>query len=71
MTALQHQQLLAQTKVSAINSALGLKIAAKANPRNRNTCAPAYPNPCKRTCPATCQRQTLRIVFLGIFAINN
>jgi len=37
MTALERQQLLAQTKVSTINSALGLKIAGMANTRNRNT----------------------------------
>jgi hypothetical protein len=56
MTALQHQQLLAQTRFSAINSALGLKIAAIANTRNRNTCAPVRPNPSKSASPATCQR---------------
>jgi len=36
MTALERQQLLAQTKVSAINSALGLKIAGMTNTRNRS-----------------------------------
>jgi hypothetical protein len=41
-------------------AALGLKVAAKANAGNRNTCAPAYPPPSKRAAPATCQSQTFR-----------
>ena len=48
---------------SAINSALGLKIAAMANTRNRNICAPPALIPA-RAPPATCQCQTLRIMFL-------
>jgi hypothetical protein len=39
MPTLQHHYLLAQTKVSAISSAFGLKIAAMAKTSSRNTCA--------------------------------
>ena len=47
MTALQHQQMLAQTKFFAISSAFGLKVAAVAETRNRNTYDPPACHPSK------------------------
>jgi hypothetical protein len=44
MPPLQHNQLLPQTRFSAISSAFGLKIAAIAKISNRNTCAPPPPS---------------------------